>query len=80
MASAELLRFGNGRTVVSHCAGDLFSAAIDDNGQLYLWASEEDQDDHVETIPNSIFGTQIYYLINRIFLLSISIYSVYIIN
>ena len=56
MASAELLRFGNGRTVVSHCAGDLFSAAIDDNGQLYLWASEEDQDDHVETIPKPIDG------------------------
>jgi hypothetical protein len=52
----EALSIGNG-TVVSHCAGDIFSAAIDDNGQLYLWAPAfEDAQDQTASVPKPFHG------------------------
>lgn len=52
----EVLSIGNG-TVVSHCAGDIFSAAVADDGQLYLWAPAfEDAQEQTTSIPKPFHG------------------------
>lgn len=52
----EVLQIGRG-PVLSHCAGDIFSAAIADDGKLYLWAAaSEDDQEHQPTIPKPFEG------------------------